>query len=136
MEGNRALAKIILEKTNIQLDHENMQEFKYYKDNKERYPDEFNYAFNIFGENLRELEKKIISDILNEVFGLVEEQEPSILTKQLDKLDALYPLAKEEQDDPYKDVKRFLQKKVPTAVEPDDEKAGYIEEPEAKLRGD
>jgi len=88
MEGNRNLVKIIethqisgksefvshllnttLEKTNIQLDHENMHDFKYYKDNKKRYPDEFKYAFNIFEENLRELQEKITSDILKDLFG-------------------------------------------------------------------
>ncbi len=89
MEGNKALVKIIethqcpsgrmefvshllnmtLEKVNLQLEQENMQEFKYYKANKERYPDEFKYAFNIFEENLRELQDKITSDILNEIFG-------------------------------------------------------------------
>lgn len=63
------LLKMTLEKTNLQLEQENMQDFKYYKDNKERYPDEFKYAFNIFEENLRELQDKITSDILNELFG-------------------------------------------------------------------
>lgn len=64
------LLKKTLEKTNIQLDSDNMQyDFKYYKDNRERYPDEFKYAFTIFEENLRELQEKTISKILNDLFG-------------------------------------------------------------------
>ena len=91
MEGKRELVKIIeghqkkqdnniqfisylldttLQKTNAHLDQENLEyDFKYYKDNKERYPEEFKYAFNVFEENLRELQENIISEILNEIFG-------------------------------------------------------------------
>lgn len=94
MEGNRDLVKIIeghqkkhnddipgrlqflsylldtsLQMTNDQLDQENMRDFKYYRDNNKRYPDEFTYAFTIFEENLRELQEEIISEILNGVLG-------------------------------------------------------------------
>ena len=66
----KSLFDITLQITNDHLDQENMQyDFKYYKDNRERYPDEFKYAFTIFEENLRELQEKTISKILNDLFG-------------------------------------------------------------------
>ena len=58
-----------LQITNEHLDQENMHDVKFYKDNRERYPDEFKYAFTIFEENLRELQEKTISKILNDLFG-------------------------------------------------------------------
>ena len=94
MSGNRPLVKIIeahqkrqdkdipgakqylkylldttLQLTNDHLDQENMHDFKYYKDNKERYPDEFKYVFSLFEENLRELQENSISKILSDLFG-------------------------------------------------------------------
>jgi len=59
-----------LEKTNIELDQANLRNFLFYRDNKERYPDEFNHAFAIFEANLRYFQEKISSELLNGVvFG-------------------------------------------------------------------
>jgi len=65
------IISISLEKTNILLDQENMKSFQYYhdKENRERYPDEFNYVCTVFEDVLRELQEEITNDILSGIFG-------------------------------------------------------------------
>lgn len=57
-----------LEKTNDQLDQENMQDYLYYDKHKDRYPEEYNYAKAIFGNEIHKVMVNIETTIKEGVF--------------------------------------------------------------------
>ncbi len=63
------ILSVAIEQTNAELEEDNMQNFQSLYDERDHYSDEFNDAFKIFEEKLRNLQEKITSLILNGVFG-------------------------------------------------------------------
>ncbi len=53
------------EKTNQQLDQENMLDFKFYNRNRERYYDEYQYALKILEKNIHIILKDNVLDLIS-----------------------------------------------------------------------
>lgn len=67
--GLKAFYKHVLdtatERTNKQLDQENMLDFKFYNRNRERYYDEYQYALKILEKNIHIVLKNNVLDLIS-----------------------------------------------------------------------